>query len=74
MNLKRLFIAFDLSDEKKDQIADIAYDLDSLGVRGNFSPVENYHLTLAFLGDQEDVEGISRLSQMSSRIFCISLI
>ena len=26
MNLKRLFIAFDLSDEKKDQIADIAYD------------------------------------------------
>ena len=61
MNLKRQFIAFDLSDEKKDQIADIAYDLDSLGVRGNFSPVENYHLTLAFLGDQEDVEGISRI-------------
>ena len=47
----RLFIAVTFSEEIKDSLSELQEDLYSLGVRGNFTPVENLHLTMAFIGE-----------------------
>ena len=50
----RLFIAIDLSDEIKDALLAVQNGWYDRGVRGNFTPEENMHLTLAFIGDYPD--------------------
>lgn len=47
----RLFVAILLSDELKAALTDARRALRERGVRGRFSPEENLHLTLAFLGE-----------------------
>ena len=47
----RLFIAILLSDEVKDSLIDAQNALYDRGVRGNYTPEENLHLTLAFIGE-----------------------
>ena len=46
----RTFIALELPADFEDDVAGLARQLSAV-VRGRFSPRENYHLTLAFLGD-----------------------
>ena len=46
----RAFIALELPDAFEDDVAALARQL-SAAVSGRFSPRENYHLTLAFLGE-----------------------
>ena len=52
----RLFIAIQLNDEMKDALVRIQNAMKRNGVRGNFTRRENLHLTLAFIGDFDDVE------------------
>ncbi|HHV63880.1 MAG TPA: RNA 2',3'-cyclic phosphodiesterase [Peptococcaceae bacterium] len=47
----RLFIAINLSESLKDEIASIMQNLKSFALQGNFTRRENLHLTLAFLGE-----------------------
>ena len=50
----RLFIAIQLSDDMKKTITGTMHELKKAGVRGNYVPTQNLHLTLAFLGEVED--------------------
>ncbi len=47
----RLFIAVNLSEDMKDALLCAQNELYDRGVRGNFTPEENMHLTLAFIGE-----------------------
>ena len=50
----RLFIAIQLSDGIRDSLAAVQTYLRDHGVRGNFTKIENLHLTLAFIGEYSD--------------------
>ena len=50
----RLFIAIRLSDGIRDGLSAIQRELRNHGVRGNYTKVENLHLTLAFIGEYSD--------------------
>ena len=54
----RIFIAIQLSEEMKRSITGTLHDLKKAGVRGSFVPSQNLHLTLAFLGEVEDVDAV----------------
>ena len=55
----RLFIAIRLSKAMKEALLDLQRALHARGVRGNFTPEENLHLTLAFIGEYPDAEAVS---------------
>ena len=70
----RLFIAIELSDEMKDSLLAVQNDLYDMGVRGNYTPEENMHLTLAFIGEYPDAQPVlDALSALSFPPFDISL-
>ena len=54
----RLFIAIRLSDEIKAGLSSVQSFLKNHGVRGNFTKLENLHLTLAFIGEYADPERV----------------
>ena len=47
----RLFIALQLSDGIRNSLSSIQTYLRDHGVRGNYTKIENLHLTLAFIGE-----------------------
>lgn len=49
--MMRLFVGLGLSEEVKDALFSAVA---GLGIRGQFVPRDNYHLTLAFLGMREE--------------------
>ena len=70
----RLFLAINLSDEMKDALFDAQNRMYQHGVRGNYTPAENLHLTLAFIGEAPDAEPIQdALSDFSFRPFELAL-
>lgn len=50
----RLFVAIELSDEMKKAITKTMHEMKKKGVRGNYVPMANLHLTLAFIGEMDD--------------------
>jgi len=54
----RLFIAIRLNEDMKAALIDAQNQLYEGGVRGNFSPEENLHLTMAFIGEYPDAEEV----------------
>ena len=54
----RLFIAIRLNDEIRSELAEIQSFLRNRGVSGNFTKLENLHLTLAFIGEYADPENV----------------
>ena len=54
----RLFIAIQLSDGMRAALGGVQDDLYRQGVRGNYTPAENLHLTLAFIGEYGDPERV----------------
>ena len=69
----RLFIAINLSDAMKDALSAVQDEMYDQGVRGNFTPRENMHLTLAFIGEYSDKEQVmDALSSVSFSAFPIS--
>ena len=70
----RLFIAVELSEEMKNALRRAQDELCDHGVRGRFTPAENMHLTLAFIGDYPDPEAVlDALSAVSFTPFEIEL-
>ena len=63
----RLFIAIQLNREIKASLSELQEILLRRGVRGNFTSLENMHLTLAFIGEYPDPDNI--LDAMSSVSF-----
>ena len=47
----RLFIALNFNDTIVDTLTDLQDELRSCGATGNYTPRENLHLTLAFIGE-----------------------
>lgn len=54
----RLFIAVCLSDEMKKALTKAQAFMMKKGVRGRYSPEENLHLTLAFIGEYGDPDAV----------------
>ena len=60
----RVFIAIDLSKECKSYICSIMKEIKAIFQnKGSFVPLENFHITLEFLGEQndEEIEKIKRV-------------
>ena len=70
----RLFIAIRLSEEMKEALVDAQNAMYDRGVRGSFSPEENLHLTLAFIGEYPEAEPVlDALSDLRFRPFALTL-
>lgn len=50
----RTFIAIELEEEIKDHLAEAQVEAQKLCKKGNYTPKENFHLTLHFLGEVEE--------------------
>ena len=50
----RLFIAIQLSDGIRDALSAVQTYLRDHGIRGNYTKLENLHLTLVFIGEYSD--------------------
>lgn len=59
----RLFIAIRFTRKIKEDLKDIEKDLKRQGVKGNFTDVDNLHLTLAFIGESDEAPIIARIMQ-----------
>ena len=71
----RLFIAIHLAGAMKDALSAAQEQMYERGVRGNFTPRENMHLTLAFIGEYPDKEQVmDALSTVTFSSFTISLL
>ena len=70
----RLFIAVKLSDEIKKNIMSSLHDMKKAGVRGSYVPLQNLHLTLAFIGETKDAAAVrDAMSHVSFREFRLTL-
>ena len=56
----RLFIAILLDENIKDALLETQREFRSFGLTGSYSPEENLHLTLSFIGEYDDPEEIMR--------------
>lgn len=54
----RLFISVQLSEGMRDVICGMQNTWQRMGVRGNYTPAENLHLTLTFIGEYSDPERV----------------
>ena len=54
----RLFIALEISPAMCTALAGLQTIFRQAGIRGNYSPEENFHLTLAFLGEVPDPDPV----------------
>lgn len=54
----RLFIAVNLSPEMKNALTDAQRTMYDRGARGRFTPEENLHLTLAFIGEYPSADAV----------------
>ena len=50
----RLFVAIELSEDMKKAAVQILHSLKQNGVKGNYTPVQNMHVTLCFIGEVSD--------------------
>ena len=54
----RLFIAIRLDDSIKDALTDVQSTLRKYRVGGNYTKIENLHMTLAFIGEYGNLERV----------------
>ena len=70
----RLFVAIQLSDDMKKTITGTLHDMKQKGVKGNFVPTQNLHLTLAFIGEVKDAGAVTdALKNVKVKPFKLSL-
>lgn len=66
----RLFVAIDLSPDMKKSLVNTMHDFKIKGLKGNFTPAQNLHLTLCFIGETKDKDTvISALKQIKYKPF-----
>ena len=74
VSFMRLFIAIQLNDETKQQIENIITALRLQNIQGNYVPEENFHITLAFIGEYGDPDRVMEaLEEISFQPFGISI-
>lgn len=72
--MARIFIAIRFNDEVKNTLANIQNALRAKGVRGNYCPYNNLHLTLAFIGEKYDLPNIYKaVSEVTFKPFTMTL-
>ncbi len=54
----RLFIAIRLNKKLRKHVGDVQESFRRQGVRGNYPPEENLHITLAFIGEYDDPDAV----------------
>ena len=70
----RLFIAIKFSAEIKKELINQIEDLKNKAFRGNFTRVENLHLTMAFIGESNRIQDIKKIiDSIKSESFDIKL-
>ena len=70
----RLFVAVQLSEELKKSITGTLHDLKQKGVKGNYVPAKNLHLTLSFIGETDNPDQVKdALKGISYKPFKLSL-
>ena len=70
----RLFVAVQLSDEMKKSIGETMHELKKKGGKGNYVPLQNLHLTLAFIGETDDPKAVrAALENVKVKPFKVSL-
>ena len=70
----RLFIAIPFTKEIRKELQRFQNDLKRAGMTGRFSPVENLHLTLAFIGEYANPQDIlDVMEQIPFEAFDLSL-
>ena len=70
----RLFIAICFDENMQDALSEIQDDLRRCGVRGNYTPRGNLHMTLAFIGEYDDPEQVIEVMQkVPLRSFSVKL-
>ena len=70
----RLFIAIEFDEEILQALTNLQSEWKVLGVRGNFTPVQNLHLTLAFIGEYGNPNAVQEaMNSVSFAPFSISL-
>ena len=55
----RLFISIELNDNIKAALAEMQESMRRQGIRGNYTRIENLHLTLAFIGEYGDPDAVN---------------
>lgn len=56
--MSRLFVAVTLSDEIRKSVNQTLHEMKQCGIKGNYSPTANLHLTLAFIGEIREPEQV----------------
>ncbi len=70
----RLFVAIRLSEELLKALTGTMHDLKKQGVKGSYVPMQNLHLTLAFIGETENVSDVkAALKTISLKPFRLTL-
>ena len=70
----RLFIAIEFDEEILQALTKLQSEWKVLGVRGNFTPVQNLHLTLAFIGEYGNPNAVlEAMNSVSFAPFSINL-
>ena len=73
-SVMRLFIAVLLTDPMTRTLVGAMHDLKKAGLTGNYVPAKNMHMTLAFIGETDNVEGAKRaMDSLPLEKFRISL-
>lgn len=54
----RLFVAIQFSDDLKQALISCMHDLKKQGVTGTYTPVQNLHFTMAFIGETDKAESV----------------
>lgn len=63
----RLFIAIELSNDMRQELAGISKALRERSCGGRFVPTENMHITMHFLGETNDLAGAVKAMEESCR-------
>lgn len=70
----RLFIAIDFSKEEKNNLAKAIVNIKEHAISGNFTPEENLHLTVIFLGETDRLADIKQaMNNVVASSFTLSL-
>ncbi len=54
----RLFVAIDLAPNMKKSLIGVMHDMKKQGITGSYVPVQNLHITLAFIGEWKEPEKV----------------
>ncbi len=69
----RLFVAIELSEEMKKASVQMMHALKQSGVKGNYTPIQNLHVTLCFIGEVADSKPVKEaLSTVKFKPFKLS--